>query len=66
MRPSEATAPKINDPSMAISISQTATMVIFWNRVFFLRCIGKYPAFQLISTSLHTREVKFKLVEDVC
>ncbi|AOR74879.1 hypothetical protein LACFE_CDS1429 [Limosilactobacillus fermentum] len=28
-------APKIKEPSMAINISQTATMVIFWKRVFF-------------------------------
>lgn len=32
-------APKISEPSIAMSMSQIATMVIFWKRVFFFRCI---------------------------
>ena len=45
MIPNEATAPKIKEPSIAMSINQIAIMVIFWKRVFFFRCI-RLPPFE--------------------
>lgn len=38
--PNDEMAPKISDPSMAISINQTATIVIFWKVDFFFFCIS--------------------------
>lgn len=52
----------MREPSMAINISQMATIVIFWNRVFFLCCII-IPAFQVVTpSSLPQVDIQFQTV----